>query len=198
LIQYNLDLGSPALGIGAAFYDSLADTYRLAAWFNEKAQLCRQAGLGFYYHNHFHEFQNLEGEVVMDVLLREASAMQIEADVYWVARAGVDPIDFMRRHGPRIRMLHLKDMSPHALPVNLLEKVTGRLTPDNVFTAPLDADSVEVGTGCLDLAGILAETLKTPSIQYLIIEQDVCPGEDLRSAEISLAKYQKLAASLET
>ena len=196
LIEYHLALGCSALGIGAAFYDSIADARRLAKWFNEKAQLCAQNGLGFYYHNHFHEFQKLQGEVVIDVLLREATAMQFELDAYWITRAGLDPVEFIRKHGPRISMLHLKDMSPQAHPVNLLEVVTGRLTPDNVFTAPKDADSVELGTGCMNIAAILAEAEKTASIHHLIIEQDCCPGEELKSAEISYANYQTLAASI--
>jgi hypothetical protein len=87
-------------------------------------------------------------------------------------------------------------MSPQAHPVNLLEVVTGRLTPDNVFTAPKDADSVELGTGCMNIATILAEAEKTASIHHLIIEQDCCPGEELKSAEISYANYQTLAASI--
>jgi sugar phosphate isomerase/epimerase len=196
MIEYNNVLGSSGLVLSAAFFERIADAYRLADWLNEKADLARRHGLDFYYHNHFHEFQELDGEAVMDVLLAQTNpaTVRMETDVCWVSRAGLDPVEYLRRHGARTGALHVKDLARHARPVNLLAARPGHLTPDRVFSAAAPDDFVPVGSGSLDIAAVLAEALRLPSLRHLVIEQDESRDE-IADAASGLRHVQGLLAS---
>jgi sugar phosphate isomerase/epimerase len=198
LIDYSLELGSAGIVVASAFFDQIADAYRLAEWLNTKAELCQKEGLTLYYHNHHHEFQELGGEVVMDVLVKEThpTAVQLELDTYWVRRAGRNPVEFMRQCGAKIGALHVKDLAKDANPINLLEGAAARQTPEVVFNAAKPTEFVEVGTGSMDISGILTEALKIPSIRHLIIEQDHCRGEELASVATSFANLKRISEAL--
>ena len=47
------------------------------------------------------------------VLVDELPAgIDLELDVYWASVAGRDPVELIRGHDERTRLLHMKDMSP--------------------------------------------------------------------------------------
>jgi sugar phosphate isomerase/epimerase len=198
LIRYNCAVGSAGIVVASAFFDEISDAYRLADWMNTKAELCRENGLALYYHNHYHEFQELDGEIVLDVLLEQTSPenLQLELDVYWVTRAGIDPVTYLRKVGGRVGALHVKDLAKTAEPVSLLPSGASSLGPGVVFSAAKPADFVEVGTGRIDMAAILTEAAKIPSIRHLVIEQDHCSGDEMAAAATSFANLAKIAQGL--
>lgn len=71
----------------------------------------RASGLQFSYHNHAGEFKLLDGRPVFDWLLGAASPRHLgaEVDVYWVHAGGCSPQKFLRDHGARVKLVHLKD-----------------------------------------------------------------------------------------
>ena len=71
------------------------------------------AGLGFGWHNHDFEFVALpDGVIPMAEILAGGPSLEWEIDVAWVIRGGADPIEWIRRHGPRITAAHIKDIAP--------------------------------------------------------------------------------------
>ncbi len=63
----------------------------------------RGEGLGFGWHNHDFEFATLPGgEIPLDLFFEAAPMIDWECDVAWVARAGVNPLPWIRRYGSRI------------------------------------------------------------------------------------------------
>jgi len=68
-------------------------------------------GLQLSYHNHDKEFRLLEGRPVFDWLLGAAEPRHLaaEADVYWVHAGRYSPEKFLRDHGARVKLVHLKD-----------------------------------------------------------------------------------------
>jgi sugar phosphate isomerase/epimerase len=58
-------------------------------------------------HNHTHEVA--DGEYDLNGTLSRIPEIKLGPDLNWLVRAGVDPVDFIRRHGDRIVFLHLRD-----------------------------------------------------------------------------------------
>lgn len=148
--------------------------YRLLL--DETIRLCRLAGqaaaahgMRFTYHNHAGEFLPLpEGDCAFDRLMAACDPVEVsgELDVYWVKKAGGDPIAYLERYGARLPQLHMKDMSP-------------------------DGDFTELGKGIIDLPGCVSAARKT-ACEWLIYEQDCCQGAPFDSAVTSLEYLRKI------
>jgi len=83
----------------------------VAAVFNKAAQMAHDAGLQFAYHNHDFEFPKMEGQVPYDLLLQstDPKLVQLEIDLYWMTKAGQDPLTYFARWPGRIPLVHVKD-----------------------------------------------------------------------------------------
>jgi sugar phosphate isomerase/epimerase len=142
---------------------SIDDYKRLAALFNRIGADCRKAGLTFAYHNHAFEFEAMEGRLPYDVLLEETDPklVTMELDLYWMVRAGHDPLQYFDRYPGRFALFHVKDMGE----------------------AP-GHDFAEVGRGTLDFKSIF-QASKKAGARHFIVEQDRTPGDPFESIRIS-------------
>jgi len=83
----------------------------VASVFNRAAQMTKDAGMQFAYHNHDFEFPKMDGQVPYDVLLQstDAKLVQLEIDLYWITKGGQDPLTYFARWPGRIPLVHVKD-----------------------------------------------------------------------------------------
>ncbi|HTF30783.1 MAG TPA: sugar phosphate isomerase/epimerase [Flavitalea sp.] len=142
-----------------------ADRYKyLADEFNKAGEKCKQAGIQFAYHNHDFEFIKQGDAVPYDILLNQTDKdlVKMELDLYWVKKAGHDPIDLFNKHPGRFPLWHVKDM----------DKTSG--------------DFTEVGNGNIDFKKIFASA-KQSGMKYFFVEQDKCPGSPFDSISKSFA-----------
>jgi len=148
---------------------SLDDYKRHADFFNRTGEACQKAGLQFGYHNHDFEFTQLEGEMPYDVLLKgtDPKLVKMELDLYWITRAGQDPLAYFERQPARFELVHVKDMAR---------------TPDR---AP-----VEVGRGTIDFKTIFARAERA-GVKHFLVEQDE-PKSGLDSIKESLEYLRRL------
>ena len=146
------------------------DMKRTAELFNQTGETAKKAGLQFAYHNHDFEFQEIDGQVPMDVLLSGVSSdlMKMELDLYWAVKSGNDPVEFFRKHPGRVAMWHVKDMDK---------------TEKKFFT--------EVGNGSIDFKPIFAQA-KLSGMKYFFVEQDVTPGNPMDSITTSYRNLTKI------
>lgn len=89
------------------------DEYKvLCERLNKAGEVCKQYGLKLGYHNHEFEFDNFDGQIAYDVMLQELepSLVTMEMDLYWVVRAGHDPIKYFEKYPGRFELWHVKDM----------------------------------------------------------------------------------------
>ncbi|MEG0766102.1 MAG: sugar phosphate isomerase/epimerase [Clostridia bacterium] len=115
------------------------------------------AGMHFIYHNHAHEFQRIDGSLVMDVLMGEcAPQVQFELDLFWVQRGGGNPIDWIHRNAGRGDVIHFKDM-------------VGLPDSQNAITT--------VGKGNMNWPAILKACDET-NVRFAMVEQDNAVDED--------------------
>lgn len=156
--------------------------------YNFAGALCRERGMTLLYHNHFQEFQRLCRIPSMEWILEntDPALVSLELDVYWTARAGIDPIDFLKRYADRVAILHLKDF-PADAPQNP-DMFDGLLLPYQKLTpAAFDLVTVpecftELGDGILPLREIM-ELGRAAGIPWAVIDQDftrIDPYESIR------------------
>lgn len=143
-------------------YKYVADQLNIAG------ERCKKAGIQLCYHNHDFEFMMQDGKYPYDILLgADKDLVKMEMDIYWVTKAGIDPIDLINKNSGRFPLLHLKDMDN---------------TPERSFT--------EVGNGTINFKNILANSEKA-GLKYFFVEQDKCPGSPFDSIAKSISYIKK-------
>lgn len=138
---------------------SLDDYKKLAEKLNEAAIEAKAAGMKLLYHNHNFEFKDWgEGKTGFDVFVKETDASMVgfELDIYWVVRAGLDPVKIMQENPGRIKAWHVKDMEKKV-------EATDTTNGHQYFT--------EVGTGIIDYKEIFKHK-KESGMEYFYVEQD--------------------------
>ncbi|HEY3412622.1 MAG TPA: sugar phosphate isomerase/epimerase [Armatimonadota bacterium] len=83
----------------------------LAKDFNAIGKSCSDAGFTFGYHNHAHEYVMVNGMYGLDYLMEKTdpNLVKMEVDAGWTWFAGVDPAEYIRKHGSRVALIHAKD-----------------------------------------------------------------------------------------
>ena len=78
---------------------------------NKIGELCNAAGIKYGYHNHAFEFEVMEGQIPMEVLISETQAnlVTFEADLFWTTMGGYNPIELIKKYRGRISLFHVKD-----------------------------------------------------------------------------------------
>jgi sugar phosphate isomerase/epimerase len=138
---------------------SLDDYKKLASRLNRAGEETKKAGMGLAYHNHNFEFRDWGGgKTGFDVFLKETdpSLVSFEMDIYWVTRAGMDPIKIIKENPNRIKLWHIKDMSEK-------QGATYDTSGDQIFT--------EVGSGIINYKEIF-KYKKESGMRYFFVEQD--------------------------
>jgi len=171
LIKETKEMGIPYMVI-AWFppYDriSLGQYKKHVKLFNEVGAMCKKAGIQFVYHNHDFEFNKKSGKVPFDVLLQETDPdlVKFELDLYWIVKAGKDPLDYYKKYPGRFVLSHVKDMN---------EK--GKM--------------VDVGEGSLDFKNLL-DVKHGSGIKHYIVEHDN-PKKPFESMEKGFKHLQSLS-----
>lgn len=132
---------------------TLDDWKNFAQVFNRAAQMAHDAGIQFAYHNHDFEFPKLDGQVPYDVLLQntDPKLVQLEIDLYWITKAGQDPLAYFSRWPGRIPLVHVKDSA-----------------------GPPEHKMVDVGQGKIDWKRIFAKR-EQAGIKHFFVEHDQPP-----------------------
>jgi sugar phosphate isomerase/epimerase len=140
----------------------------LAQILDKLGEKCAAAGLQLLYHNHDFEFvKDADGIVPIEYLLENCNPKYVnfQMDLYWVTKAGADPVSYFKRYPGRFKIWHVKDMD-----------VQGRFAP--------------VGNGKIDFKRIL-DNKKLSGMQYYFVEQDACFNET--SLEAIVISHKGLA-----
>ena len=90
---------------------TLKDLKTYCEYYNEIGKKCKENGMAFGYHNHAHEFQKVEDNVMYDYMIENTNPEYVffEMDVYWVVRGQQSPVDYFNKYKNRFTLLHIKD-----------------------------------------------------------------------------------------
>lgn len=172
-------LGSEYVRIGmfgAEAYEN-ADTIREAARrANDAAPVLAEQGVTLCFHNHAIELARVDGVRVLDVILDTAPDLQLELDVHWAWRGGLDPVATLREYAERVRLVHLKDYRLALPPAEAYEALRAG-DPGPVREALFAPQFAEVGEGTLDFATIVRTAVEIGA-PHCFVEQDATYGRD--------------------
>ncbi len=146
------------------------DHYKyVAEQLNKAGETCKKSGIQLCYHNHDFEFAPQQGKLPFDILMNstDKGLLKFELDLYWITKAGHDPVAMFNQHPGRFPLLHVKDMDN---------------TPQKAFT--------EVGNGVIDFKKIFKQTEKA-GMKYFFVEQDRTPGSPFDSITKSITYIKK-------
>lgn len=155
--------------IGAELRKSVDDFKNLAEKMNKAAEICKKSDLKLAYHNHDFEFQPIDGTMFYDVLLKETERklVSFEMDIYWVVRAGQDPLKLIDQYPGRFQMWHIKDMDKSKLDLN-----------------------TEIGSGSIDFKQIFTKAKKA-GLKHIFMEQENFTNIDPYKSITQSAAYIK-------
>ncbi|HET7116325.1 MAG TPA: sugar phosphate isomerase/epimerase, partial [Hanamia sp.] len=146
---------------------NLDDYKKVADELNVAGEKCKKAGIQLCYHNHNFEFVPQDGKIPYDILLgTDKSLVKMEMDIYWIKKAGQDPIALFRAHPGRFPLWHVKDMDN---------------TPEHSFT--------EVGNGIINFKEIF-KYKNLAGMKYFYVEQDIS-SDPFASITESIAYIKK-------
>jgi sugar phosphate isomerase/epimerase len=136
------------------------DTDRAISSFNEWGAAATREQLRLGYHIHGYEFVASPDGTLLDTLVNRTDPAHIdyEMDVFWVVRGGGDPLALLQKHGTRIRLVHLKDISK------------GTETGVTTGQAP-DEASVTLGTGTIDWQKVMQAAVKA-GVKWYFVEDE--------------------------
>lgn len=130
--------------------------------FNKSGEKTKSAGIQFGYHNHDFEFEKLDNSLIYDFLISNTSSdlVKMEMDLYWISKAGHDPLEYFDKYPGRFPLWHVKDMEAGT------------------------HDITEVGNGTIDFDRIFSARKKA-GLKHWFVEQDVSKGEIFESLKKS-------------
>ena len=133
----------------------------------QAGELCADAGVQFGYHNHDWEFAPVEGVVPFDLMTQQIAPelMAWQLDVYWVTKAGHDPLQYFTELGARIPSCHLKDIDEQG-------------------------DFADVGYGTIDFPAVVASAAQAGT-SYYFVERDR-PPQPMQTAQRAYAYLEQM------
>lgn len=135
----------------------LEETQHATEVFNKAGKILKASGLTLAYHAHGYEFRPYKDGTLFDYMAENATDFTFELDVFWAHHGGGDPLTLMKKYPSKMTLMHLKDMENGVVGNN-----TGH---EDVET------NVVLGTGQVDIAGVVAEAKKL-GIEYMFIEDE--------------------------
>ena len=147
----------------------------LADRLNKAGEALKGEGVSLLYHNHNVELLPVKpGLRAYDILLSDTNPQLVnfEFDSYWFTDGGADAKAWMQKLGRRMKLWHLTDR--------------GSRQSGSAMTPILKADSVELGTGNMDLEG-LWEIAAARGVQSVVLEshKNWIEKDPVRSLEVS-------------
>lgn len=135
---------------------------------NKSGEATKKSGIQFGYHNHDFEFDKFGDSTAFDFLIQNTSSdlVKIELDLYWINKAGQDPIKYFDKYPGRFELWHVKDM------------------------APGNKEITEIGHGTIDFDRIFAARKKA-GMKYWFVEQDISKGDMFESLKFSTQTLAK-------
>lgn len=137
-----------------------ADATAAVDAFNKAGKAAAAAGLTFFYHPHGYEFARGSADrTLFDMIVARTDPKTVffELDIFWAHHGGADPVALLETYPQRFVLTHLKDMKPG--------------TPKNTTGHAPDDTSVALGSGEVDVKGVV-EAARGTAVQWHIIEEE--------------------------
>lgn len=134
---------------------------KLPELLNKSGETTNKAEIAFAYHNHDFEFEKFDDKTVYDFILdnTDSDLVNMELDLYWISKAGFNPLTYFEKYPKRFPLWHVKDMKAG------------------------NKDFTEVGNGTIDFKTIF-EAKEIAGLKYWFLEQDSSDKDIFESVEM--------------
>ena len=123
-LSYSKAIGSKYIICPWAKVETMEEIDHLAEVLNRAAEKAAKEGIKVGYHNHDHEFVKIDGKYALDLLAeRTNDNVVLELDVFWVAYAGVDPVEYIKKWGKRVELIHIKQIDANKANVDAADGI---------------------------------------------------------------------------
>ena len=156
-------------------YSDETTARELAKRLNKAGKTLKKSGLSLLYHNHNVELLQVKpGLRAYDILIEDTdpALLGFEFDSYWFTDGGADAKLWMQKLGGRMKLWHVTDR--------------GSRQKGPAITPILKADSMELGTGNMDLDG-LKEIALSNGMEAVVLEshKNWIDRDPVKSLELS-------------
>jgi len=161
-IAYAKELGIPKIVAPCFWYQSKQEWVDLIPNLIELGKACKKEGIEFGIHNHNQEFQQYDGQYVMDMIMQaiDSDIMFWEPDTYWLRRGGVDEIEYITKYADRCKLIHAKDI-----------KDANEESPDSPAVGDGEIDFAKVAKAATNADWMIVE-IERPGIENLIEDME--------------------------
>jgi inosose dehydratase len=144
--------------------------------------------LGTVFHHHCAGFVETPGEVARLMENTDPALVGLCLDTGHYLYGGGEPVECVRRYGPRVRHVHLKDVDPGIM-------ARARAEGWDYFRAVAAGLFCELGGGCVDFPGVIAALNAVGFDGWAVVEQDVvgATGTPLESARRNREYLKRLS-----
>ncbi|MDD5349790.1 MAG: TIM barrel protein [Chthoniobacteraceae bacterium] len=147
-----------------ATLDAIRKTAEVTQKIHEKLA---RAGLTLVIHNHYWEFEKLDGRIKHEIFAELCPDVLFELDTYWAANYGENnAAEMVCRFADRSPLLHIKD-GPLLKPATYYDAATNTMK----ITPGATSSLLPVGSGKNDIKGIIG-AMNPQVTQWLVVEQD--------------------------
>ena len=161
---------------------NFAEWRRFAEVLNQVGEIANRDGVRCCFRNQVGSMIETAQEIETLLLRTDPARVYYGPDTGHLAWAGVDPVEFCRRHAERIQAIYLKDISPEVLRQGQARGWDyDRFVRSGLF--------VELGTGCVDFPGVLEVLEAAGFAGWAILEPDATPASSAPQSAAASREY---------
>lgn len=165
-------------------YTSADSVKAMTELYCQAADFVAPHGLQVGYHNHDWDLKDVDGKPGYRYFLENTpDTILWEADLFWVARAGLDPVKFVKEIGPRGKVLHYKDGA-----VNTKDTFKEAVTSSGRVMVSDASPFLPAGAGQVNLIGAAKAAAY---VEYAAVELDSYVGDMMEAVRESYAYLTK-------
>ncbi len=142
---------------------------------NKMIEAFKAQGITLFQHNHYWEFERIDGRLKYDIYLDYCSDIKFEIDSFWSTNKGTeDPVEMLKKYADRTIQLHMKD-----------GVCKQNASNDGLVNGLIDMkiDLLPLGTGTLPIKELVANAPE--QCETVVVELDYCEVEMWKAIEES-------------
>ena len=196
IVDFYSELGAKYIGNPMDLFFTLDDIKKRGEELNTIGKVCKEGGIRLLYHNHWNEYQIIEGDTIFNHLMNNTDPeyMGIELDAFWTIRGLIDPVKMIHQYGDRIGLIHEKDFPLEMADELNSWKFVDRNRPVTMeeFQATFKpAHFTEVGNGLIKIQDVI-DAGNEFNIPYILVEQDYTTLDEIESINVSMSNFKKM------
>ncbi len=170
-----LGLKNCVCGYGPDDFKDLDKIKATAENTNKMQEKLAEAGITLFQHNHYWEFERIDGKLKYDYYLEYCPDIKFQIDSFWSTNKGTeDAVEMLKRYADRTILLHMKDGI-------CTQKAGGGEMVNGLLDMKIDL--LPLGTGSLPIGDIVAAAPE--SVGSIVVELDYCEVEMWKAIEES-------------